>query len=98
MSFISIDYEKAIAQAAQLERAASLCERSLVSLSRAQGESESFWVGTSGAAMRTQLAASGKELRNTKNQLTSLAKTIRRVAEELRARDKALSDLVGHFM
>lgn len=97
MAFLRIDYEKAIAQAKELERAAELCGTSLNDLRRERNNSEAFWTGNAGNAMRGQMEASERELGNVKSQLVTIAADIRRVAEELKKKDMELKNRIGRF-
>ena len=91
---IFIDYDKAIAQAKQLEQAASKCKDSLAGLKRERGGSEVFWIGASGNAMREQMEKAERELSATEKQLNEAAASIRRVVEEMRRKDMDLSRVI----
>lgn len=97
-TLISIDYDKAIALAKELEEAARMCGESLRNLKTERGNSEACWQGASGDAMRTQMEAVGGELQSVKSQLETIAASIRRAAEELRKKDKELSGIIGRFI
>lgn len=97
MGFLRVDYDRAIAQAKKLEQAAALCSNSLADLRRERNNSEGFWIGESGNAMRMQAAAAEKELLSAKEQLTAIASNIRRVAEELRKKDEEMRHRIEIF-
>lgn len=97
MGLIRVDYDRAIALAKELEDAARKCEDSLRDLKTERGNSEAFWQGVSGNAMRSQMEAAERELKAAKGQLTTIAANIRRVAEELRQKDAALGAVIGSF-
>ena len=94
MGFIQIDYENAIAQAKKLEIAADECGTASKTLKSQSGNSERFWQGASGNAMRRKMAESVKELNTLQNDLRTTASVIRTIAAELRRKDKKLSGLM----
>lgn len=98
MGLVRIDYGKAIALAKELENAARMCGDSLRSLKIERANSEVCWQGVSGNAMRSQMEVTERELKAAKGQLETIAANIRRVAEELRKKDKELSGIVDKFM
>ena len=97
MSFLRVDYDKAIAQAKELESAAERCGQSLKDLRNERGSSETYWVGVSGNAMRSQIAAAEKDLSAARSQLISIAASIRRVAEELKRTDETVKGMIESF-
>lgn len=97
MSFLQIDYDKAIAQAKELESAAEQCGRSLNDLRDARGASEAYWVGVSGNAMRLQIEAAESDLSYARDQLISIAASIRRVADELKRADETVKGAIESF-
>lgn len=94
---ISIDYDKAIELASQLNVAAQMCDESLTRLKVEQRESERFWQGLSGNAMRGQLNKAERELKIQKGQLETIAANIRRVADELKNADERLVGIINIF-
>ena len=94
MGFIQIDYENAIAQAKKLELAAEECGQASKTLKSQSGNSERFWQGASGNAMRRKIDESVKELNTLQSELRATASAIRTIAEELRRKDKKLSGLM----
>lgn len=97
MSFLHVDYENAIAQAKRLEQAASLCGDSHAKLQKEHKQSEMFWTGESGNAMRLQMVAVIRELNYTKQHIEEAAALIRRVAEELRKKDEEMGSMIRGF-
>ncbi len=98
MELIRIDYGKAIALAKELENAARMCEDSLRNLRIERANSETCWQGVSGNAMRSQMTAAERELAAEKDRLNTIAANIRRVAEEMRKKDKELSGIMDRFI
>ena len=94
MALILIDYENAIAQAKKLELAAEECGQASKTLKSQSGNSERFWQGASGNAMRRKMDESVKELNTLQSELRATASAIRTIAEELRRKDKKLSGLM----
>ena len=94
MGFIQSDYENAIAQAKKLELAAEECGQASKTLKSQSGNSERFWQGASGNAMRRKMDESVKELNTLQSELRATASAIRTIAEELRRKDKKLSGLM----
>lgn len=97
MSFLRIDYDRAIAQAKKLDAAASKCYDALNDLKRERGNSEAIWVGESGNAMRLQVEAAEKELNAAHGQLKTIAASIRRVAQELKRKDEEMRRIIKGF-
>ena len=97
MSFLRVDYDRAIAQAKNLDAAADMCRKALNDLNRDRNASEAVWVGESGDAMRMQMQAAVKELDSTRSQLTAIAASIRRVAEELKKKDEEMRRKINSF-
>lgn len=97
MSFLSIDYDKAIAQAKQLDEAASMCNEAMNSLKKERNNSGTIWAGESGEALRTKTEELEKELKSGKSKLTSAAADIRRVAKELKEEDERARKRIESF-
>lgn len=97
MSFLRIDYDKAIAQAKKLDAAADMCKTALNDLKKERSNSEAIWAGESGNAMRLQVQAAEKELDAAGKQLTAIAANIRRVAEELKKKDEEMRRRINGF-
>lgn len=97
MGRINIDYDKAMALARELDGAARTCDDAFRKLKTERGNSERCWQGLSGNAMRDQLDRAGKELNIQKGQLETIAANIRRVAEEMMRRDRAVGDMIDRF-
>ncbi len=95
MGFIQVDYDNAIAQAKRLEAAADQCGEAYRAIRLQSGRSERFWQGNSGNVIRTKMAESVKELQAVQSDLRETAAVIRKVAEELRRKDKKLSGVHG---
>lgn len=93
MAFIQVDYDNAIAQAKKLEAAADHCSEVSRTISSQGGDSERYWRGRAGDAMRIKMEETAKELEAVKGQLQSTAAAIRRVAEELREKDQQLASM-----
>ncbi len=97
MGFLSIDYDKAIAQAKKLDEAALLCAGAIKDLKKERNNSGTIWTGESGEAMRTKAEELEKELKNGKSMLASAAEDIRRVAYELRKEDERARSRIESF-
>lgn len=93
MAFIQVDYDNAIAQAKKLEAAADYCGEVSGTIRSQEGDSERYWKGRAGDAMRGKMEETAKELEAVKGQLRSAAAAIRRVAEELREKDRQLANM-----
>lgn len=93
MAFIQVDYFNAIAQAKKLEDAAERCGEALRTIKAQSGNSEQFWQGNSGKAMRAKMQETSGELLAAQRELQSLAAAIRKVAEELKETDTSLAGL-----
>ncbi|MDE6971835.1 MAG: WXG100 family type VII secretion target [Lachnospiraceae bacterium] len=95
--FLRIDYEKAMAQAKELEGAAERCGQSLSNLRNEKGALGTYWVGESGNAMREQIAVAEGNLTSAQSQLIAIAASIRRVADELKRADETIKGLIEGF-
>lgn len=93
MAFIQLDYLNAIAQAKKLESAADKCGEALRTIKSQSGNSEQFWQGNSGKAMRAKMAETVRELTAAQKELSAVAAAIRKVAEELKETDTGLAGL-----
>lgn len=91
MAFLQVDYNRAIALAKELETAADKCKSSRGDLVRERNNSEAYWKGDAGNALRAQAEAAEKDLKMTQTQLITIAANIRRVAEELKRKDEELA-------
>lgn len=87
MGFIQINYSKAINLANELEMAADRCSQANKDLRKELKNSEAFWKGNAGNAMRSQTEMMAKDLKTTEGKMRSIAANIRRVATELREKD-----------
>ena len=92
---ISIDYEEAMAQARELERAADECAESIRSIKQQSAESEHCLIGNTGDAIRNKAAELTQDLKRAETKLRSTAQKIRRVASELKEEDERLAAMAG---
>lgn len=91
MAFLQVDYDRAVALAKELEDAAGKCETARNNLAKEKANSEMYWKGDSGNALRVQADASEKNLRATERKLQRIAGNIRTVADELRRADEEIA-------
>lgn len=87
MSSISIDYNKAYAEANRLKTAANECDYIISQTQRAIADIHTYWEG---AAANEFLAANEKwckEMQSIKMELTEISNSIIKVAKEIREAD-----------
>lgn len=90
MSIIRVDYANARNQARKLQRASEDCETIIKQFDQLVAQVPNCWEGVSADAFIVALKRQMMELRVLKEEYSSLGSHIRRVADELEAKEREL--------
>lgn len=94
MSTISIDYDKAYAEANRLQSIAGDCENTVNQSKRLTAEIPGYWQGASASEFAARNDGWNREMQAIKNELLSISRQITKVADEIREADRRAAEAI----
>ena len=94
MGLISIDYYNTIRQANKLDNAAEQCEDAERAANKAYAEICENWGGEAAEAFKAKLEEWKRENNRLKEECRELARTIKKIAKEIKEADEAAANAI----